>query len=756
MRRARILHLRASNFVGGPEQQLLRYARLERDSEFELTLGTFVGPGEGSDFLRAIDEAGLTSLSVSSGSLVASFRTLVKATRSRQFDLICTHGYKADILSLAAGRLTRIPVACFLRGWTSENRKVRMYEALDRFCLRFATCVVCLSELQTRKLSRSIALANKVSVVRNAIDVPSLDEVSRLQSFKELRRRFSLPQDCIVVATGGRLSPEKGVEDFLEACSTVNREFPEVQFLVFGDGVLRNHLEHRAFALGLQDRITFAGFLPELRSLLPGINLLVNPSHSEEMPNIVLEAMAAKVPVVATAVGGVVEIAGSEPALCLVPPRDTATLANCILRLLREPLRATELGTKGRERVEQANSLAEQQNQFHKLYRKLLRPSQVSSPGNEESRTPVPTFPVVPTDGPAPFLSVVMPVRNEASHIRAVLAGLEDQAYPHDRIEVIVADGDSTDDTAKTIADFSRRTSLAIRLLRNPGRLSSAGRNVGARSARGEYVIFIDGHCHIPSKTMLADTVQLFETTAADCLCRPQPLTMNDSTPFQKAVAHTRATFLGHGYGSDIYATDFEGFVDPCSSGALYRRSVFERVGFYDESFDACEDVEFNSRVLKAGLFSYFSPKLAVYYQPRKTLHLLWLQMVRYGRGRFRLICKHREAFSFSQLVPAGFLLWIVIAGIGSVISRPLAACFLSSLIIYLSVLLGFSVALGLRYGWRHLLLSPCIYLVIHFGLAIGFLTELVSRKFGTHGHSRSQGSNAHTANSKITSETIS
>src|ERR1700737_4544008 len=110
MRRARILHLRASNFVGGPEKQLLRYARLERDSEFELTLGTFVGPGEGSDFLRAIDEAGLQSLSITAGNLGASFRALVKATRSRQFDLICAHGYKADILSVAAGRITGPPV----------------------------------------------------------------------------------------------------------------------------------------------------------------------------------------------------------------------------------------------------------------------------------------------------------------------------------------------------------------------------------------------------------------------------------------------------------------------------------------------------------------------------------------------------------------------------------------------------------------------------------------------------------------------
>jgi succinoglycan biosynthesis protein ExoA len=752
MSRARILHLRASNFVGGPEQQLLRYAPLESGSEFELTLGTFVGPGEGSDFIRSIEDAGLRSLSIPANGLATSFLALVNAVREFHFDLICAHGYRADILGILAGRLTGTPVACFLRGWTAENPKVRMFEALDRFFLRFANRIVCLSESQVRKVSRSIAPADKISVVRNAIDVAPRDELSKLQSFKEVRNRFGLPPDCVVVATGGRLSPEKGVEDFLEACSTVNREFPEVRFLVFGDGVLRKHLEHKAVALGIENRITFAGFLPELRSLLPGVNLVVNPSHSEEMPNIVLEAMAAEVPVVATAVGAVEEIAGSDPALCLAPPRNTAMLANHILQLLREPLRAQQLGSKGRDRVEQANSLSEQQSQFHALYRKLVGASQVNSSSKEVSRLLAPAHPVG-THSSAPFLSVVMPVRNEATHIEEVLAGLEAQTYPHDRFEVIVADGDSTDDTTKVITDFSKRTSLSIRQLRNPARLSSSGRNVGARNARGEYVVFIDGHCHIPSRTMLWDAVELFDRTRADCLCRPQPLTMSDSTPLQAAIAHTRATFLGHGYGSDIYALDFEGFVDPRSSGALYRRSVFERIGYYDENFDACEDVEFNSRLLKAGLLSYFSPKLGVYYEPRKTLGRLWQQMIRYGRGRFRLIRKHPEAFSPSQVVPAGFLVWIVLAGIGSLISRPFAVCFLGSLIVYLSVLIGFSIALGLRYGWRHLLQAPGIYLVIHFGLAMGFLMEFGSESLRARARSKTlNGAVAHSANSKIAS----
>ena len=737
MRRARILHLRASNFVGGPEHQLLRYAPLEQDSEFEITLGTFVGPREGLDFMRSAEDAGLRFLSLPAEGSIASFRALVKLIRSVGFDLICAHGYKADILGIAAGRFTGIPVACFLRGWTGENRRVKIYEAIERFSLRFATRVVCLSDTQARKLSNFTAFADKIFVVRNAIDVPTFGEKDRVKSFKELRRRFDLAENCAVIATGGRLSPEKGIEDFLEACSMIKGDFPTARFIVFGDGVLRKHLERKALDLGLQDRMIFAGFTPDLRSLLPGVNLLVNASHSEEMPNIVLEAMAAGVPVVATAVGGVKEIAGPERALLLVPPHSPRILADSIAELLRDPARAKEIGQKGRDRVKQANSPSEQKQQFHELYRVLLQDSDSSETSGARDRIPrrtvLPGFSSAQTQDSAPFLSIVLPVRNEASHIGTVLAGLEGQSYPHDRFEVLVTDGESTDGTPEVVERFSQGASLSVRLLRNPARLSSAGRNVGARNARGQYVLFIDGHCQIPSQTLLWDTVNLFEATGADCLCRPQPLTMDGRTEFQEVVAHTRATVLGHGYGSDIYGTDFEGFVDPRSSGALYRRSVFERIGYYDETFDACEDVEFNFRLLKAGLFSYLSPKLTVRYQPRNTLGLLWQQMVRYGRGRFRLIHKHREAFSLSQIIPAGFLVWILIGGMGSLVFRPLAGPFLSTLLVYLSVMLGFSSALGLRYGWRHLLHAPQIYLTIHFGLATGFLTELLAanRKIG-------------------------
>src|SRR6266478_6526442 len=239
-----ILHLRGSNFVGGPEHQLLRYADSERDGAFQICLGTFVGPGEGSEFLQAAAAHGFQVLSLPSRSIGprSAVPALVRELCLRRVDLLCTHGYKADILGLLAGWVTGIPVACFLRGWTCENVRIRFYEAIDRLALPFARRIVCLSEHQAIRLRKWPLLASRIRIVSNAINLPHFPP-ERIASTRELlRRQFDLPSDCLVIASGGRLSPEKGVRVFLEAAQLILGRYSNVYFLVFGEGPLREEL----------------------------------------------------------------------------------------------------------------------------------------------------------------------------------------------------------------------------------------------------------------------------------------------------------------------------------------------------------------------------------------------------------------------------------------------------------------------------------------------------------------------------------
>src|SRR5229473_1229940 len=306
-----ILHLRGSNFVGGPEKQLLRYAESERDGTFQICLGTFVGPGEGTEFLRAAAARGFQILSLPSRSIgpQSALPALVRELRSRRVDSLCTHGYKADIIGLLAGWATGVPVACFLRGWTRENARIRLYEAIDRFALPFAQRIVCLSEHQALRLKKWPLLASRIRIVPNAIDLPDISVAEVARTRRYIRELFGFPIDCPLIASAGRLSPEKGAAVFLDASARLLGSYPEARFLIFGEGPLRGELESKSRRLGLGGgHLRFPGFVAKLRELLPGLDVLVNPSWSEEMPNIVLEAMAAEIPVVASAVGGVPEI----------------------------------------------------------------------------------------------------------------------------------------------------------------------------------------------------------------------------------------------------------------------------------------------------------------------------------------------------------------------------------------------------------------------------------------------------------------
>lgn len=374
MKRQRILHLRAAGFVGGPENQLLRHVQAEADGPYEIYLGTFVGPREGTEFQDAALARGIRTLSLPAWEfgLNSALPALIRELRTRKFSLLCTHGYKADILGTIAGRICRVPVACFLRGWTRQDIKVRIYETMDRLFLRLADRIVCLSENQAQRVRKLHGIAGRIRIVPNAIDLVKYSPQQIAATRMRVRQQFGFPDDCFLVISAGRLSPEKGVAILLQAAAQLLIECPNARFAVFGEGPLRSQLEVQSNRLGLLERLAFYGFVPELREILPAADVLVNPSLSEEAPNIVLEGMAAGIPVVATSVGAVPEIADGGRALSLVAPGNPQAISEAVAALLRSPTNRSQLGACGQARVQEAYSLTAQKLRFHSLYEELI------------------------------------------------------------------------------------------------------------------------------------------------------------------------------------------------------------------------------------------------------------------------------------------------------------------------------------------------------------------------------------------------
>lgn len=320
-------------------------------------------------------------------------------------------------------------------------------------------------------------------------------------------------------------------------------------------------------------------------------------------------------------------------------------------------------------------------------------------------------------------VSVIVPVRNEASSIESTLRSLLTQDFPRNRFDVIVADGGSEDDTVCRVRRLQGEFPN-LKLAYNPVRFSSGGRNIGVRLATGDVAVIVDGHCHIPDRHYLTNLVAAFESSAADCLGRPQPLDVPNPTAFQSAVAVARASRLGHNPESDIYS-DQAKFVEPQSTAVAYRRDVFHRVGLFDERFDACEDVEFNQRVHDAGLTCFFTPSVKIVYHPRKTLAGLFKQLARYGAGRARLARKWPSSLSLPAIVPPCWAVWLVVGAVMAMLSPVAAIIYLSLLGLYAIVIIGGSAWLGRTKPCPVRLRLPGVLLAIHFGFAWGFLREL-------------------------------
>jgi polysaccharide deacetylase family protein (PEP-CTERM system associated) len=325
-----------------------------------------------------------------------------------------------------------------------------------------------------------------------------------------------------------------------------------------------------------------------------------------------------------------------------------------------------------------------------------------------------------------PFISVVVPVRNEEAFLGGTLRQLAGQDYPADRFEVLVADGGSTDRTREVVQSFAA-DHPNVRLLDNHGGWSSAGRNAGVRASRGDLVVVIDGHCELDNAHHLAELARAFADSGAAAVGRPQPLDVRGASRLQRAISAARASRLGHHPDSHIYS-DRPGFVAPQSVAVAYRREVFDEVGYFDEAFDACEDVEFNHRLARAGLRCWFTPRVVVRYHPRDSLAGLFRQMKRYGRGRVRLLRKHPETLTVPGFVPGVFVAGLFAGPVLAACSAMLGLLWLGGVATYLLVVLAFSTALAWRQRELALLpLLPAVFVTIHMGAGAGQWLELLS-----------------------------
>jgi glycosyltransferase involved in cell wall biosynthesis len=366
-----IVHLTASTFHGGPERQMLGLAH-HLPETYESVFLSFAEGGRCRQFLSTARHHGFEAIALNYDTprLWSAVREIAGHLERLEADVLCCHGYKANILGRMAARRRKIPVVAVARGWTAESFKVRLYERLDRFHLHCMDEVVCVSEAQAARVRRAGVRADRIRVIYNAIDLTRFSEPDARYRAK-LLRYFRQPRTHVIGAAG-RLSPEKGFEVLVRAAERVLREQPDTGFVLFGEGPERAQLLKQINAAGLGQSFILAGFRADLDRFLPHFDLLVLPSNTEGMPNVVLEAFAAGVPVVATAVGGTPEIIEDGVSGYLVPSGDDEAMAERICLALDNADALPDMGRKGRLYVQEKFGFATQAELYRELFEQLL------------------------------------------------------------------------------------------------------------------------------------------------------------------------------------------------------------------------------------------------------------------------------------------------------------------------------------------------------------------------------------------------
>lgn len=374
----RIVHLLASPFVGGPERQVLGLAR-HLPAEFASSFLSFAEGGKAHAFLDLARTHGFEShaLRFNFPHLRPATAEVAQWLRKLRADVVCTSGYKPDLIGWRAARQVGVPVVSISHGWTAATLKVRCYEALDRFMLRWMDAVVAVSQAQAFKVKAAGAAASKVVVIKNAVDAePVAADPSHR---RELSSWFAAPPRWIVGAAG-RLSPEKGYDDFITAAAQVLRQQADVGFVLFGDGPLRASLERHVQTLQLTGRFVLAGFRDNVGQFLPHLDLSVMTSHTEGLPVILLECGAAGVPTIATAVGGIPEVIDDGVTGLLIPPGQPLVLAERIASLLHDEDRRRAMGQALQEKVRRQFTFEQQSQQYQALFRRLTSAGGYAAP----------------------------------------------------------------------------------------------------------------------------------------------------------------------------------------------------------------------------------------------------------------------------------------------------------------------------------------------------------------------------------------
>jgi glycosyltransferase involved in cell wall biosynthesis len=319
-----------------------------------------------------------------------------------------------------------------------------------------------------------------------------------------------------------------------------------------------------------------------------------------------------------------------------------------------------------------------------------------------------------------PFISILIPVRNEAEYLTRTIERIFNQDYPEELVEVFAIDGMSTDGTREIVKSVMI-DHQNIRLLDNIQKIVPTGMNIAIPKTTGDIIIRVDGHCEIETD-YISNCVKHILIDGADGV--GGPMTTIGETYLSQTIAIAMSSPFGVGNSAFRTITGKTMVVDTVPFPA-YTREIIQKVGLYDEELVRNQDDEYNYRIREVGGKLLLASDVRSYYYSRGSLGKLWKQYFQYGFYKIRVLQKHLRQMRLRQFVPAAF----VVTLLGTIILTLSLSwgwiLFVALLCTYLLANFSSSLITAAKKGWKYFLPLPICFAILHFSYGSGFIIGL-------------------------------
>lgn len=321
-----------------------------------------------------------------------------------------------------------------------------------------------------------------------------------------------------------------------------------------------------------------------------------------------------------------------------------------------------------------------------------------------------------------PFVSVIIPTRQEKATISKCLDSILENSYPLDKLEIIVVDGMSSDGTREIVKRYMARYPM-VKLLGNPRLITPVALNIGVKAAQGDIIVILGGHSYIEEDFLLQSVKTLSEHPEADCVGGVEHSVGKNL--IGRAIALVLSSPFGVG-GARYRIGGYEGFVDTVAL-SVYRKEVFERIGLFDERLVRNQDIEFNSCLRKHGGKIYLTPAIKAFYYNPSSLSRFWRQNFANGLWNVYTTKIAPGTLSIRHFVPFVFVLSLLVSGglvfftgIGKILLGLIGGSY------FFWALLA-SIGIGVRKGARYIPILLLVFFVLHFSYGLGSLCGLLT-----------------------------